>query len=467
MQKFQVAVVGMAVMGKNLALNIMDHHFSTLVYNRTSEVALKVVKENPGLGLAISVEDMVDQLEIPRKIIIMVKAGAPVDALLKQLEPLLQKGDIVIDAGNSYFMDTIRREKEYAEKGFHFMGMGVSGGEEGARRGPAIMPSGNKAAHTAIEPILKAISAKVDGEACTAYIGENGSGHYVKMVHNGIEYGDMELIAESYQLLRDLGKHSNDELSEIFSGYNQRSLESYLIEITSKILKTKDDLSSSSLIDKIQDTAGQKGTGLWTSKEALDLGVDISVITSAVFARLISSDRSGRIQAQKVLPLSLIETSIPKDLDQYMEKALYAAKIISYAQGFDLMKKAAQTYGWNLDYEAIAKLFRGGCIIRAKFLNQIASAFKDPHLTNLLLDPFFTHIMSDALSALREVVSLSIKAGIPTPSYTAALSYYDAFRSTSLSTNMIQAQRDYFGAHTYQRTDREGYFHFEKWGEDE
>jgi len=467
MQKFQVAVVGMAVMGKNLALNIMDHGFKTLVYNRTTEVTLNVVKENPGLGLALNVEDLIDQLETPRKIIIMVKAGSPVDAILKQLAPLLQKGDIVIDAGNSYFMDTIRREKEYAEKGLHFMGMGVSGGEEGARRGPAIMPSGDKEAHKAIEPILKAISAKVDGEACTSYIGENGSGHYVKMVHNGIEYGDMELIAESYQLLRDLAKHTNTELSEIFSGYNQRALESYLIEITSKILKTKDDLSSSLLIDKILDTAGQKGTGLWTSKEALDLGVDISVITSAVFARLISSDRNSRIQAQKILPMSLIETSVPKDLDMLVEKALYAAKVISYAQGFDLMKKAAQQYGWNLDYEAIAKLFRGGCIIRAKFLNQIANAFKDPNLTNLLLDPFFTKIMSDSLSALREVVSLSINVGIPTPSYTAALSYYDAFRSTSLSTNMIQAQRDYFGAHTYQRTDREGFFHYENWGEDE
>ena len=467
MQKFNVAVIGMAVMGKNLALNILDHGFSVLIYNRTTEVAVNVVKENPGLGLALSLEELIDKLDKPRKIIIMVKAGYPVDAVLNQLAPLLDQNDIVIDAGNSYYLDTIRREKEYAEKGFHFMGMGVSGGEEGARRGPAIMPSGHIYAYTAIEPILTAISAKVDGEACSTYIGENGSGHYVKMVHNGIEYGDMELIAESYQILRDLGHHNNAELSAIFSGYNSRALDSYLIEITANILKTKDDLSDADLIDMILDTAGQKGTGLWTSKEALDLGVDTSVITSAVFARLISTDRKIRISAEKILPSSIIKAPISVHLDALVEKSLYAAKVISYAQGFDLLKKAAQTNNWNLNYEAIAKLFRGGCIIRAKFLNQIASAFKDPQLTNLLLDPYFTQIMTDSLIALREVVALSIYYGIPTPSYTAALSYYDAFRSTSLSTNMIQAQRDYFGAHTYQRIDRDGFFHFETWGDHE
>jgi len=467
MQKVQIAVIGMAVMGKNLALNILDHGFSVLVYNRTTEVALTIVKENPGLGIALTLQELVEKLETPRKIILMVKAGEPVDAIMKQLEPLLEKDDIVIDAGNSYFKDTIRREKDYASKGLRFIGMGVSGGEEGARRGPAIMPSGNKDAHKAIEPILNAISAKVNGEACTAYIGENGSGHYVKMVHNGIEYGDMELIAESYQLLKEVGLKSNDQLSEIFSGYNQRALDSYLIEITANILKTKDDLSQDHLIDKILDTAGQKGTGLWTSKEALDLGVDISVITSAVFARLISTDRAQRIQAQKVLPAMIVKAPVPSNLDELVEKALYAAKIISYAQGFDLMKKAAVAYGWDLNYESIAKLFRGGCIIRAKFLNEIAQAFKDPKLSNLLMDPYFTAIMKDSLTALREVVALSIHYGIPTPSYTAALSYYDAFRSINLSTNMIQAQRDYFGAHTYQRTDKDGFFHYENWGDHE
>jgi len=307
----------------------------------------------------------------------------------------------------------------------------------------------------------------VDGEACTSYIGENGSGHYVKMVHNGIEYGDMELIAESYQLLKEVGKRTNAQLSDIFHGYNQRALESYLIEITAQILRTKDDLSEADLIDRILDTAGQKGTGLWTSKEALDLGVDVSVITSAVFARLISSDRNQRLQAEKLLPTALIKAPIPPTLDILVEQALYAAKVISYAQGFDLMKKAAQAYHWDLDYEAIAKLFRGGCIIRAKFLNEIAHAFKDPNLTNLLLDPYFSEIMQASLSALREVVALSIYYGIPTPSYTAAISYYDALRSTSLSTNLIQAQRDYFGAHTYQRTDKDGFFHYDAWGDHE
>ncbi len=467
MQNINVAVIGMAVMGKNLALNILDHGFSVVIYNRTTEVALNVVKENPGLQIALTLQELAEKLEKPRKIIVMVKAGAPVDALLTQLEPFLEKGDIVIDAGNSYFMDTIRREKAYAEKGFRFIGMGVSGGEEGARKGPAIMPSGDRSAHKAIEPILTAIAAKVDGEACTSYIGENGSGHYVKMVHNGIEYGDMELIAESYQLLKEVGKRSNAQLSDIFAGYNHRALESYLIEITAQILRTKDNLSDADLIDRILDTAGQKGTGLWTSKEALDLGVDISVITSAVFARLISSDRDKRIQAEKLLPTALIKAPVPPALDALVEQALYAAKVISYAQGFDLMKKAAIAYSWELDYEAIAKLFRGGCIIRAKFLNEIAHAFKDPNLTNLLLDPYFSEIMQSSLSALREVVALSIYYGIPTPSYTAAISYYDALRSTSLSTNMIQAQRDFFGAHTYQRTDKDGFFHYENWGDHE
>ncbi len=464
MKKYQVAVIGMAVMGKNLALNIMDHGYSVLVYNRTTQVTLKVVQENPGLGIALDLKELVEKCERPRKIIIMVKAGGPVDAVIDQLVPLLDKEDIIIDAGNSYFKDTIRREKVCAEKGLYYIGMGVSGGEVGARRGPAIMPSGNKVAYSAIEPILTAISAKVHGEACSAYIGENGAGHYVKMIHNGIEYGDMELIAESVQILKILGQHSNTKLSKIFASYNAGDLESYLIEITANILKTKDDLSDHDLIDMILDTAGQKGTGLWTSKEALDLGVDISVITSAVFARLISADRALRIEAEKFLPESIIKAPVPQNLDALIEKSLYAAKIISYAQGFDLLKKAALNYQWELNYEVIAKLFRGGCIIRAKFLNEIATAFKDPHLSNLILDPYFTKIMQDALSSLREVVALSIYYGIPTPSYTAALSYYDALRSSNLSTNIIQAQRDYFGAHTYQRKDREGFYHYEDWG---
>ncbi len=464
MEKFDMAVLGMAVMGKNLALNIADHGYRVAVYNRTTEVAKEVVTQNPQLGLATSLEELVSILSKPRKLIIMVKAGSAVDAVIDQLVPLLDQGDILIDAGNTFFTDTIRREKALAAHGIHFIGMGVSGGEEGARFGPAIMPSGDRKAHAQLQPILEAISAKVDGEACTAYIGENGSGHYVKMVHNGIEYGDMELIAEAYHVLKHVGSRTNAQLATLFDRYNKGPLDSYLIQITADIFKTKDDLGDGELVDKILDTAGQKGTGLWTSKEALDLGVNISVITAAVNARLISSDRPLRIAAQSVLPEGALSVSAPDNLDDLVEKALYAAKVISYAQGFDLLSKAQKAYGWDLDFKAIAKLFRGGCIIRAKFLNQIARAFDDKALANLLLDPFFTEVLREGIVALRHVVPLGLQSGVPMPAFGAALSYYDAFRSTSLSTNLIQAQRDYFGAHTYQRTDREGAFHYEHWG---
>ena len=464
MKTYDIAVLGMAVMGKNLALNIADHGYNVAVYNRTTEVAREVVAQNPQLGLATSLEALVSMLNKPRKLIIMVKAGSAVDAVIDQLVPLLEQGDILIDAGNTFFTDTIRREKALANHGIHFIGMGVSGGEEGARFGPAIMPSGDRKAHAQLQPILEAISAKVDGEACTAYIGENGSGHYVKMVHNGIEYGDMELIAEAYHVLKHVGSRTNAQLATLFDRYNRGPLDSYLIQITADIFKTKDDLGEGELVDKILDTAGQKGTGLWTSKEALDLGVNISVITAAVNARLISSDRPLRLAAQAILPASPITAAIPDNLDDLVEKALYAAKVISYAQGFDLLAKAQKAYGWTLDFQAIAKLFRGGCIIRAKFLNQIAKAFEDKTLASLLLDPFFTDVLREGIVALRQVVTLGLLSGVPMPAFGAALSYYDAFRNTSLSTNLIQAQRDYFGAHTYQRTDREGVFHYEHWG---
>lgn len=464
MKKYDIAVLGMAVMGKNLALNIADHGYQVVVYNRTAEVAKEVVAHHPQLGLATSLEALVDMLSKPRKLMIMVKAGAAVDAVIDQLVPLLDQGDILIDAGNSFFSDTIRRESALAALGISFIGMGVSGGEEGARFGPAIMPSGQRAAHAAIQPILEAISAKVDGEPCTAYIGENGSGHYVKMVHNGIEYGDMQLIAESYHVLKHVGQRTNAQLAAIFDRYNQGPLDSYLIQITADIFTTKDDLNEGDLIDKILDTAGQKGTGLWTSKEALDLGVNISVITAAVNARLISADRNLRRAAYSVLPQHPITISGSESLDELVGQALYVAKVISYAQGFDLLAKAQRAYGWTLDFKAIAKLFRGGCIIRAKFLNQIAQAFEDPNLENLLLDPFFTKVMQEGLTALRRIVVMGSSIGVPMPAFSAALSYYDAVRSTALSTNLIQAQRDYFGAHTYQRIDREGTFHYDHWG---
>ena len=466
--KKNIGVIGMAVMGKNLALNIADHGYSVSIYNRTTEVMEEVLKENPNSGLTgyKTLEDFVASLESPRKIIVMVKAGKPVDAILDQLIPLIDKGDIVVDAGNSFYLDTIRREKYYRDLGFNFVGMGVSGGEEGARFGPAIMPGGSLEAHAHLKPILEAISAKVDGEPCTTYIGTDGAGHYVKMVHNGIEYGDMELISEAYHLLKDVAGLSNKELADVFTEWNKGDLNSYLIEITSHIFKTKDDLSDKDIIDVIKDNAGQKGTGIWTTKESMDLGVHTSVITSAVFARFISARRSERIHAKNLLPVNT--TKIDVNREEFIEKvrlALYLSKIVSYAQGFVLLAEAAKHYNWNLDFKSISKIFRGGCIIRAQFLNRIAEAYeKNPNLENLLLDDYFMDIVKNGLGALREVNSIAVLSGIPVPALNSAISYYDAYRSNALSTNLVQAQRDYFGAHTYERLDREGSFHFETWG---
>lgn len=468
--KKNIGVIGMAVMGKNLALNIADHGYSVAIYNRTYEVTKNVLLENPTANLTGSetLEDFVNLLESPRKIILMVKAGKPVDAFLDLLYPLLDEGDIVADAGNSFFLDTIRREKAAKEKGINFFGMGVSGGEEGARFGPAIMPGGNKEAHAYLKDMLEAISAKAEGEACTTYIGSDGAGHYVKMVHNGIEYGDMELISEAYHLLKNVGGLNNKELADVFTEWNKGELDSYLIEITSHIFKTKDDLSDADIIDVIKDNAGQKGTGIWTSKESMDLGIHTSVITSAVYARFISSLREERIRAHAILPSHTQTKSI--DRNEFIEKvrkALYLAKVVSYAQGFALLKEAAKQYNWDLNFEAIAKIFRGGCIIRARFLNRIAEAYtKNPKLDNLLLNDYFLKIADDALFALREVNAIAIMNGVSVPAFSSAINYYDAYRSDSLSTNLVQAQRDYFGAHTYERLDRDGSYHFESWGKD-
>lgn len=468
--KKNIGVIGMAVMGKNLALNIADHGYSVVIYNRTTDVMQEVLNENPNSGLvgAKTLEEFVSELELPRKIILMVKAGKPVDAILEQLIPLIDKGDIVVDAGNSFYLDTIRREKYYRDLGFNFVGMGVSGGEEGARFGPAIMPGGSLEAHAHLKPILEAISAKVDGEPCTTYIGTDGAGHYVKMVHNGIEYGDMELISEAYHLLKDVAGLTNKELAEVFTEWNKGDLNSYLIEITSHIFNTKDDLSDSDIIDVIKDNAGQKGTGIWTTKESMDLGVHTSVITSAVFARFISARRNERLHAKKVLPISTIKMDVNRtDFIEKVRLALYLSKIVSYAQGFVLLAEAAKHYNWSLDFKSISKIFRGGCIIRAQFLNRIAEAYeKNPNLENLLLDGYFMDIVKKGLSALREINSIAILSGIPVPALNSAISYYDAYRSDSLSTNLVQAQRDYFGAHTYERLDRDGSFHFESWGKD-
>lgn len=463
MKKQQIGIVGMAVMGKNLALNISDHGFSIAIFNRTVSTALDVARENPKSDIVVAktAEEFVASLETPRKIILMVKAGKAVDETIAAFLPYLESGDLLIDAGNSYYQDTIRRQKTLEEKGFRFMGMGVSGGEEGARRGPAIMPGGRKESYELVKDVLVAIAAKAEGEACTTYIGPDGAGHYVKMVHNGIEYGDMEIIGEAYSVLSKLGGFSNLELGEIFTRWNQGELNSYLIEITAAIFKEKDDLSDADLIDMIKDTAGQKGTGIWTSKEAMDLGIDVSVISSAVNSRFISAFDQQRELASKQLTGPLVTHYADRGLlIDKVKSALYASKIVSYAQGFSLLKAAAKQYGWELDYKAIAKIFRGGCIIRAKFLNRIAEAYeKNPQLENLLLDDYFAKIVRDAQQDWREVVGLSIANGIPVSAFAAAISYYDAFRSVRYHTNLIQAQRDFFGAHTYQRIDRDGFFH--------
>jgi len=461
----QIGIAGMAVMGKNLALNISDHGYSISIFNRTVTTALQVASENPARDLfaASSAQDFVASLAQPRKIILMVKAGKAVDDTIAGFIPFLAKGDLLIDAGNSYYKDTIRRQSELEALGFRFMGIGVSGGEEGARKGPAIMPGGSRESFELVKEILEAISAKAEGEPCTTYIGENGAGHYVKMVHNGIEYGDMEIISEAYDVLKRLGGFTNKELAAIFDEWNKGDLDSYLIQITAAIFKEKDDLSEQDLIDVIKDTAGQKGTGVWTSKEAMDLGIDVSVISSAVNSRFISAFDIQRAAAAK--QLTGPKATIPIDRDELVKKvknALYASKIVSYAQGFTLLEAAAKQYGWNLDYKAIAKIFRGGCIIRAKFLNRIAEAYaKNPMLENLLLDEYFATIVRDAQQDWREIVGISIANGVPVSAFAAAISYYDAYRSLHYHTNLIQAQRDLFGAHTYQRVDREGFFHHE------
>lgn len=411
-----------------------------------------------------SIEEFVNALEKPRKILLMVKAGAPTDATIEQLKPYLEKGDILIDGGNTYFKDTQRRNKELAELGIHFIGTGVSGGEEGALKGPSIMPGGQKEAHELVRPIFEAIAAKVDGEPCTTYIGPDGAGHYVKMVHNGIEYGDMQLIAEAYFLLKHvLGMEAN-ELHEVFADWNKGELNSYLIEITADIFTKIDEETGKPLVDVILDKAGQKGTGKWTSQNALDLGVPLPIITESVFARFISAMKDERVKASKVLSGPAVKP-FEGDRAHFIEavrRALYMSKICSYAQGFAQMKAASDEYDWNLRYGDIAMIFRGGCIIRAQFLQKIKEAYdRDPALSNLLLDPYFQDIVERYQDALREIVATAAMRGIPVPGFASALAYYDSYRTAVLPANLIQAQRDYFGAHTYERVDKEGIFHTE------
>ncbi|MEC1345819.1 NADP-dependent phosphogluconate dehydrogenase [Bacillus haynesii] len=466
MAKQQIGVVGLAVMGKNLALNIESRGFSVSVYNRSSEKTEEFLKEAEGKNVVgtYSIEEFVQSLEKPRKILLMVKAGTPTDATIQSLLPHLEKGDILIDGGNTYYKDTQRRNRELAESGIHFIGTGVSGGEEGALKGPSIMPGGQKEAHELVKPILEAISAKVDGEPCTTYIGPDGAGHYVKMVHNGIEYGDMQLISESYFILKHIVGLSSDELHEVFSEWNKGELDSYLIEITADIFTKKDEETGKPLVDVILDKAGQKGTGKWTSQSALDLGVPLPIITESVFARFISSMKEERVKASKLLagPEAKPAAENKEELIEAVRKALFMSKICSYAQGFAQMKAASEEYGWDLKYGDIAMIFRGGCIIRAAFLQKIKEAYdRDPELDNLLLDPYFKNIVESYQGALRKTISLAVEQGIPVPCFSSALAYFDSYRTATLPANLIQAQRDYFGAHTYERTDKEGIFHTE------
>lgn len=468
MRKADIGLVGLAVMGENLVMNMESKGFTVAVYNRTTQKVKNFV-EGRAKGKNIigtySVEELVGALEKPRKVMLMVKAGQPVDDFIEQLLPHLEKGDIIIDGGNSNYPDTDRRVKYVESKGLLYIGTGVSGGEEGALKGPSIMPGGSSAAWPYVKPIFQAIAAKVDGQPCCDWVGEEGAGHFVKMVHNGIEYGDMQLIAEAYLLMRDvLGMESN-EMTRVFADWNQGELDSYLIEITADILATQDS-DGSPLIDKILDTAGQKGTGKWTAINALDEGVPLTLIAEAVFARALSSNKEQRVKASGLLPGSASAFSGDKETFlKQIQQALYASKIISYTQGYLLMQAAAQTHGWHLNYGGIALMWRGGCIIRSAFLGKIMEAYTaNPELENLLFDPYFGQAVTDSLPAWRATVSTAVLSGIALPAMTSALAYYDGLRTQNSGANMIQAQRDYFGAHTYERVDQpRGQFFHTNW----
>ena len=460
-----IGLIGLAVMGENLVLNMESKGFTVAVYNRSTEKVDKFL-DGRGKGKKFigthSIEQLVKAVKRPRKLMMLVKAGQPVDDLIAQMIPFLEPGDIIIDGGNSYFPDTIRRTRQVEGNGFLYIGTGVSGGEEGALLGPSIMPGGSIKAWNEVKPLFQAISAKVeDGKPCCDWVGEDGAGHFVKMVHNGIEYGDMQLICEVYQLLKELGGLNHDEMHQVFADWNKGELDSYLIEITSEILAFRDH--GEPLVEKILDAAGQKGTGKWTGIEALELGVPLTLIVEAVFARSLSAIKEERVKASNVLKISLPAFSGNRNsLIEDLKHALYAAKIISYAQGYALMRTAAKEYKWNLNYGGIALMWRGGCIIRSAFLGKIKEAFdNNPGLDNLLLDPYFTDRVLNAQEGWRRVVSAAALHGIPVPAMSSALSWFDGYRSARLPANLLQAQRDFFGAHTYERIDhpRGQFFH--------
>jgi len=459
-------LIGLAVMGQNLVLNIEEKGFSAAVYNRTAartEEFMAGEAKGKKIVPTYSIEEFMAALKRPRRIMLMVKAGAPVDEFIEHLLPHLDKGDLLIDGGNSFFGDTIRRNKTLAEKGFLYIGTGVSGGEEGARHGPSIMPGGQKEAYDLVEPILTKIAARVDGDPCCAYIGADGAGHYVKMVHNGIEYGDMQLISEAYYIMRHALGLTAGELHQVFDEWDKGPLNSYLIEITRDIFARKDEETGQPLVEMILDKAGQKGTGKWASQNALDLGISVPTITEAVFARCISAIKDERAAAAR--SLAGPDPKYKGDRKQFIEsirQALYASKICSYAQGFALMKEAGKEYKWELNFGEIARIWRGGCIIRAQFLHRITEAYqRNPNLANLVLDPFFKDILESSQDQWRHVVGTASQLGLPIPALSSALAYFDSYRHERLPANLIQAQRDYFGAHTYERVDKPGTFHTE------
>jgi 6-phosphogluconate dehydrogenase len=480
-QLSSIGVIGLAVMGQNLVLNIADHGFRVSVYNRTASKMRAFVDQNPhtpgGLVGFEQLKDFVASLEKPRKAVIMVQAGAATQAVIEELVPLLEPGDMIIDGGNAHWLDTLRREAFLKEKGIFFIGSGVSGGEEGARFGPSLMPGGDRQAWAQLEPIWKAIAAKVDpqtgqpldgalpgkpiqgGEPCTAYIGPSGAGHYVKMVHNGIEYSDMQLICEAYAVLRDLLGLSAQAIAQIFKTWNQGVLNSFLVEITAIVLEHQDPKTGRPFVDIVLDEAGQKGTGKWTAMHALELGVTAPTIAESVFARCMSALKAERVRAAAVLkgpcaPAAGVATLDAQDVIQSIQQALYCSKICSYAQGFQLMAQAQKLYNWELPFADIAKVWRGGCIIRAAFLQKITEAYqRDPQLPNLLLDPYFSKAILDGQAGWRKVVAWAAQYGVAVPNFGSALAYFDSYRNPNLPQNLLQAQRDYFGAHTYRRTD--------------
>lgn len=463
--KSDIAMIGMAVMGSSLALNMEEHGFKVSIYDvRDGIVDSFLEGEGKGKNFfgAHSLRELVDSLKRPRIAMMMIKAGDPVDQVTENLLPLLEKGDIIVDGGNSFWQDTDRRVRTCEEKGIHFIGMGVSGGEMGARRGPSLMPGGSREAWEAVKPIFLSICAKSEGDPCCGWTAEGGAGHYVKMVHNGIEYGDMELICESWWFMKNALGLTDEQAADVFETWNKGKLDSYLVSITADILRRKDD-DGQPLVEKILDTAGQKGTGKWASQSALDMGVPLTLITDAVFERCMSARKKDRLHASRILtgpePEGTHGSASGTDLDAdvwipYLEDALYAAKICSYAQGFRLLAETAKNQGWELDYGQIALMWRGGCIIRSRFLGEIRRAYdRNPDLENLLLDDFFRQEFGKAQKGLRMVAAEAIREGIPAPALSSAVSYYDALRSSRLPANLLQAQRDYFGAHTYERID--------------